>query len=135
MLQVADLITPKGILEPSLFPRKTRALSLQELQTRVQGALEEGEKAAVTVLQARRDDAVRAFVYWRIYFAVCQEMHRSPNDTKTDSGKTSVAFTDAQRAEFVRLRDGFEAEFKDFLPVDVIEPKKRSISIPLKVKW
>jgi hypothetical protein len=133
-LQLSDLIAPTGLIAPFLFPKPTLEESTAEMNAKVDGWLAASAAQVATVDPEQRENAQRAWVYWRVYDYVVQEMHRTPNQAGMDGGKSTVSFTDEQRAEFRRLRDKYEAEFNDYLP-SVDTPSRRSYNVTLQPRW
>ena len=135
-LQADDFISPKGILEPGLFPAKTAAQSRAILLERVEAYILQGNEVLQSVAPAGFDNAMRAYVNYRTFEAVLQLMRRNPTQTTLDGGNKSLTFTAQQIKDTERERDRWERTYLDFIP-DVPgadNPVARSRSSRMKVR-
>lgn len=132
-LGLNDLISPKGLLEAYLFPKKTPELSQTELEARVTEWLNQSYGALAGIPSASIDEATRYYVYYRAYESVYQRMLIDPTKVTLNSGKSNVENSDAKLKEFGRLRDHYRAAYESLLPSDPT-PKRRSMSVDVRVK-
>lgn len=102
-MEETDFIAPVGLLTESLFPGQT-------LLTLVTAWLTEAEsKAAAADTLERRNEATRAWVYYRAYFDVWQRLSSNPSQLSLDG--TSYGMGQDQINSFLALWKSYRADY------------------------
>jgi hypothetical protein len=112
-LVAADLIYPKGRLQPVLFPKET-------LATIVEAWLSEAETKVADVDAADQDAAATHWVYYRAYSAIAERIAASPSRESfggnSGGGVESTVDWGQNRADYWEKKAADElAEFESIL--------------------
>lgn len=91
---VADVKSPKGLIESAMFPDENTVA----LDVRLTAYIDEGESRATPIADAdANDDAVKAWTYWRAFTAVFIRLSASPSSaTLNDQASASYLLTQIQ---------------------------------------
>ena len=98
-MEVADFISPVGLLTAALFPG-------QNLEAMVSAWLTEAEtRAAAAATVEQQTEAVKSWVYHRAYFDVWQRLSSNPASLSLDG--TSYGMGQEQIAAYLNLANGY----------------------------
>jgi hypothetical protein len=134
-ITLADVLTPAGEIEPDVFwPGEASADS----DARVNGYLTDGATRAAGVADATaRDNATRAWTYYRAYESVANRLAGLPAGATLDDG-TTVSTTAAQLQAMQDKADKWLAAFEVIVPpaaTETANPIQPSAYVPTVVKW
>lgn len=86
-LAAADLLSPKGILTMSLFPKQRS----NQVKVTLTGWIAQATAERPLLSGSDLDSAVRAFCYWRAYFSAWQDANNAPASVSRE-GKGSTSY-------------------------------------------
>lgn len=133
MLTIADFKVPTGELVSGVFTGTS-----PDLDTCLTSWLNTAtDLASVLNDSESRDEAVKAYVYWKAYAMLVQTLSSIPSSQTLDGGRTSVAYSASQIAEFRSRENYYKALWDAVMPgeqeADIQRRSRRSAST--KVKW
>lgn len=129
LLSAADLIAPKGEIEESFFPSRSR----DQLEADVSQWANQGlAKAAGLTTDEAKIEAATHWAYYRAYGSVYRRINALPSSVSIPTGG-GHSYSASQIAEFKQMMESHLAAFEALIPVTVA-PAKKGLPNPIAVR-
>jgi hypothetical protein len=109
-----SFLVPQGFINPAVFPGET----VPQVLTRIQSRLDEGYVKTSALAADQIDNAVTAYVYWKVFQSILTDIATNPmSSASADQG--SYAYTQAQIDWLSEQVRAYQAEYNAYFTSDL----------------